>query len=89
MADDKSVPSTPDPEIVTLVAALIRDVLTIGATLGVVHGVYSDSVISIIAGAIVGVGSIVWSLYQKYSAKRRDHEGSVLSAARGVALQAN
>jgi hypothetical protein len=48
MADDKSVPSTPDPEIVTLVAALIRDVLTIGATLGVVHGVYSEGFIVIV-----------------------------------------
>jgi hypothetical protein len=80
-------PSAPNPEITTLVAALVRHLLTIGATLGVVHGVYSDSTVSIIAGALVGIGMVGWSLYQKVAAKRADHAGSVASAMRGVAVQ--
>jgi hypothetical protein len=85
--DDDVVPSTPDPAVETLVAALIRHILTILATLGVVHGTISDSTISIIAGAVVGIGMVVWSLYQKFAAKRADHTGSVISARAGVAVQ--
>ena len=80
-------PSVSAPDITTLVGSLIRHLLTIGATLGVVHGTYSDSAVSIIAGALVGVGMICWALYQKIVAARADHAGSVASAQMGKAVQ--
>ena len=80
-------PSVPTPDVTTLVAALVRHLLTIGATLGIVHGVYSDSAVTTVAGALVAIGMICWSLYQKVSAKRADNAGSVESAKRTIAVQ--
>lgn len=82
------VPSSPDPQTTALVAALIRHALTIAAGFGLAVGTYSDSTITMVAGALVGIGAIGWSLYQKYAAAKLDHLGSSRSAASGVAVQA-
>ena len=75
--------SSPDPDLVTLVATLIRAILQLAAGLGIAVGAQSDSMITIIASAIVAIGTIVWSIVQKYRATQRDHAGSVASAAKG------
>ena len=82
-------PSTPDPETTTLVYALLRHVLTILATVGVLHGTYSDSTVQIVAGAMAGIGAIFWSIYQKWQAARLDHEGSVRSVAINAPVRAS
>lgn len=81
-------PSSPDPQTTVLVAALIRHVISFLSGLGLIHGVYSDSVIQTISGALVGIIMIGWSLWQKYQAARHDHEGSVKSAESGVPVRA-
>jgi hypothetical protein len=81
-------PSSPDPQIVTLVASLIRHVLTALAGAGIIASVtVSDSSLMLISSAIVGAGTVAWSLWQKLQAARHDHAGSVASAAGGVAVQ--
>lgn len=80
-------PSTPDPATVALVAALLRHLLTIAAGLGIGVGTYSDSTLTVIAGALCGVAGIVWSFYQKYSAARAAHRRAVMSAKAGAAVQ--
>lgn len=82
-----TVPSTPDPAIVTLVAALVRHLMTVLATLGVIQGVASDSSIMLVASALVGIAMAGWSIYQKIRAKEKDHEGNVLSAQAGKPVQ--
>ncbi len=82
-----AVPSSPDPDIVTLVGSLIRHLLTVLATLGVVHGVASDSAVTLVASALVGIAMTGWSIAQKVQAKQRDHAGNVLSAQAGRPMQ--
>ena len=82
------VPSTPDPEVTVLAAALIRHVITFLSAIGLLHGVYSDSMIQILAGAVLGIAMTGWSLWQKYQAARKDHAGSARSATTGNAVRA-
>jgi hypothetical protein len=72
--------STPDPAMVTLVAALIRHLLTIASGAGFAVGVHSDSTIAMAASGIVGAAAVGWSIVQKIRAARADHAGSVRSA---------
>jgi hypothetical protein len=74
-------PSSPDPATVTLVAALLRHLLTLLSGAGFLAGVtVSDSMLLTFASAGVGIGTILWSLGQKYRAAKADHLGSVMSA---------
>ena len=75
------VPSTPDPEMTTIVASLVRYTLTILATFGWVHGAYSDSAVQVVAGALVSIGMVVWSQLEHRRQAKLDHDGSVRSAA--------
>lgn len=77
------VPSTPNPQTTALVAALLRHILTILSGFGLTVGVYNDSTLTVIAGALVSVATISWSIYQKVQAARKDNAGSVRSAELG------
>jgi hypothetical protein len=74
------VPSTPDPQMVTLVAALIRHLLTIASGAGIAVGAYSDSSVAIAASGIVGAAAIGWSIIQKIRSARTEHASAVRSA---------
>jgi hypothetical protein len=74
------VASTPDPATVTLVASVVRSLLIIAGTLGLYHGAVSDSVATIIAGAIVVLAAAAWSLWQKFSEAKRTHAAAVRSS---------
>jgi hypothetical protein len=75
------VPSSPDPATVTLVAALLRHILTLLSGAGFLGGlVINDGALLTIASSLVGFAMIAWSLYQKFQAKSKDHAGSVMSA---------
>ena len=80
-------PSTPDPSLRVLVETAVRSVLLLLGSIGLWHGAASDSLISLIAGAVIAVGSLVWSLVEKYQAAHRDHVGSVESARTGTAVR--
>lgn len=75
-----TAPSSPDPDTVTLVCAVIRALLQLASGLGLAVGTYSDSTVTLIASAIVAIGTVAWSLYQKIRAKQKDHLGSVATA---------
>ena len=72
--------STPDPQTVTLVMGVLRHLLTIAGAVGFYHGTVSDSILQIVAGSVVSIGMICWSIWQKYRAAQADHAGSVRSA---------
>lgn len=81
------MPSTPDPALVTLVAALIRHALTLLSGAGILGGlVINDGALLTIAGSLVGLATVGWSIYQKVAAKKADHLASLLSARTGVAV---
>jgi hypothetical protein len=75
------VPSTPDPEMTTLVASLVRDALMILSTFGWVHGAFSDSAVQVVAGALVSICTVLWSQLEHRRLAKLDHDGSVRSAA--------
>jgi hypothetical protein len=75
-----TVPSTPNPAILTLVEDLVRSVLLLLAGFGVYHGTTSDSLVFLVSSAVVAIGTALWGIYQKIHAKQVDHAGNVLSA---------
>jgi hypothetical protein len=85
--DPPTVPSTPSPEITALIATLIRHILTFLSGVGVISGVYSDSAITLLASALIGIAMAGWALYQKIQAARKDHVASVISAETGTPVK--
>jgi hypothetical protein len=82
------VAATPDPQVTTLVAALLRHLLTIASGAGITVGAVNDSAIAVVASGIVGAATVGWSIWQKIRAARADHAGSVRSAQTGQAVKA-
>lgn len=86
--DAPVVPSTPDPTITAMVAMLLRYVLAAASTAGVYHGLMPDaSVLSAVAGGLVGAATLVWAIYDRIMTKRRAHEAAVASASKRVPVQ--
>lgn len=96
MADTIVVPSTPDPQTVTLIAGQVRNILAGLSGMGLIGGVWasmSDNQISLIVTAGLSVVSVVgwvvsgvWSWWQKNKAAHDDHANSVASAQAGTAV---
>jgi hypothetical protein len=80
-------PSKPDPMLVSYVVIILRYVLTGLAGLGLYHGVVDSSVLSIIASAVVGIGSALWAIYEMVQHKRATHQAAVASAKQGTPVQ--
>lgn len=81
-------PSSPDPATVTLVAALLRHLLTLLSGAGFLGGlVINDGMLLTIASSLVGVAAIIWSLWEKFRQQKRDHIGSVMSAEMRAPVQ--
>jgi hypothetical protein len=76
----RTIPSTPDPALMTLVESAVRSILLLLSGLGVYHGVASDSLVFLISSAVIAIGTALWGIYAKYRDKRADHAGNVLSA---------
>ncbi len=86
MAD--TIPSTPDPQIQTLVYTAIRAVLQILGTFGITWGAtVSGAQWEMIAGALAVLIGIGWSFWQKIQAARANHAGNVASATVGAPVQ--
>jgi hypothetical protein len=85
--DPKTVPSTPSPEVTTLVASLIRLILMVLSTLGFAGGVVSDSTITLLASALVGIATFGWEIYQEIQAARKGHVASIISAETGTPVK--
>lgn len=82
------VASDPSPSAVALVTAFIRQILPLAAGAGFMWAktVTADQT-TMIATALVAVGSLGWSLWQKIVAARREDVIANESAARGVPVQ--
>jgi ABC-type nickel/cobalt efflux system permease component RcnA len=81
--DPTFVPSTPNPQTVTLVASVIRSVLALLSGAGIVAGSATnipDSTLTLYASIAVGLGTAAWSLWQKFRAAQMAHAGAVKSA---------
>lgn len=89
MTEYNYVPATDDVALRLQVAAVIRDILTVLATLGVVHGAVSDSVVSILAGVVIEIGSLGWALWERAQQAKKDRAGSVQSAALKIPVRAS
>jgi hypothetical protein len=85
MAD--TFPSTPNPEMVSQVAVILRHLITAASTLGLADGAYSDSTLTMAASALVLLGNTAYALYDLWKKKRLDHAGNVLSARMGKPVQ--
>lgn len=71
MTDSITLPPLPDTATVAQVAGLVRHILTTLAGMGIMAGfTISDSNLMIFCSAGVWLGTIVWSLWQKFEAHR-------------------
>ena len=76
-------PSTPDMSTVAIVAQIIREVLMLASGLGLAFAVHflstatAEATITLIASAAVGIGSGIWTLYERIQAKRHAHVAAV------------
>lgn len=82
-----TVPSTPDPAIATLLATLLRYLLTAASAAGIYHGAIGDSTLSIIAGALVGAGTAAWAIWERFRIAQHTHEVAKASAVAGIPVQ--
>ncbi len=83
-----TIPSTPDPQIQTLVYTAIRAGLQILGTFGVTWGLtVSAAQWEIVAGAIAVLIGTGWSFWQKIQAARAAHASNVASATVGAPVQ--
>lgn len=80
-----SDPSTPNPQLTTLIYTLLRAVLTILGALGVGFGsTMSNSTLMTISGALAVIAGLVWSFIDKVQAARAAHKSAQLSALAGA-----
>jgi hypothetical protein len=81
-----TIPSTPDPELTTLVGVMVRAVFYCAGTATTIFGGTCSfcgagaNAAMLLAGPLVLVGTAAWALWQQIQAKRRDHANSVASA---------
>lgn len=82
MSDDGfTVPSTPDPQLTALVAMLLRYVFAGLSTLGLYHGATDGSMLSLLAGVLVGGATVIWAIVERIKTARKIHATAVASAA--------
>jgi len=79
-------PSTPNPQMTTLVYTALRALVTIAGALGLGVGAATDTVLMTVSGAIVTLVGVVWSFVQKYRASSAAHDSAVASAAAGTPI---
>ena len=85
---DTPMPSSPDVTWQTLMYTLIRSVLMVTGMLGVTAPSWANaSSLWTLAGALVVLGTSIWSLVQKVMAQRAAHENAVVSANVGAAVK--
>lgn len=84
-----AVPSTPDPDLQTLVYTAIRAALTILGAIGISTPAWASnpSALWAVAGAVALLVSVGFSFYQKFQAARAAHAAAVASAASGKPLK--
>ncbi len=88
MTVDDLVPSTPDPQIQTLVYTAIRAALQILGTFGVTWGLtVSAAQWQIVSGALAVLIGLGWAFWQKIQAARAAHAAALLSASVGAPVQ--
>ena len=83
---DNTIPSTPNPQITALVAAVLRAIVTILGSVGITIGV-TDSTIATVAGAIALVIGVAWTIYEQFRQAKLRHAAAVASARGAKAVQ--
>jgi hypothetical protein len=85
---DALVTSTPNASYDEIALALVRGVVQIASGFGFTWALtVSGSQETMIATGLVMIATLVWSTWQKISAARAAHAGSVASAKAGTALK--
>jgi hypothetical protein len=83
------VPSSPNPTSGVLIGTAIRAALMVAGPSLAAHGVsVDDATGQAVAGAVMTLGGIGWSFWQKYRQAKLDHEGSVASAEMRMPVKA-
>lgn len=78
-----TIDSTPSPQMATVIMALLRAVIIIGGSMGVITAEYTDAQLMPLAGALALIGGIAWQVYEQWRQARVRHS-SVVAAAKGA-----
>lgn len=87
MANNQTMDAIPQPQLATLIAAAIRAVITILGVFGLTHGVYTDTQIMALAGALATIVGVSWTFYEQYRQAKLRYAAAVASARAGKAIQ--
>lgn len=88
MSDRELVGSTPYPSYVQIVAGLVRGILQLASGFGFTWALtVSGDQATMIATAIVGVVTLGWSAWQKFSAARQLHMAALASARKRIPVE--
>lgn len=85
-ATNETIDSTPNPQAVTVVMAVIRAVLIALGAVGVTVSLDSNTAM-LLASAIVTIGGVVWQLWEQWRQARMRHDAAVASAKGAKAIQ--
>ena len=86
-APSNEIPSTDSPQAITMVAAILRIILTILGSTGIVIGTTSDQQITAVASGLVVVAGFVWEIFEQVRQQSMRHSAAVMSARRGYPVQ--
>jgi hypothetical protein len=78
-----TIDSTPNPQMVTLVMALLRALIIILGAAGVTTAEFTDAQLMPLAGALAVIGGLSWQFYEQFRQARIRH-ASVVASARGA-----
>jgi hypothetical protein len=81
------IDSTPSPQNITIIMALLRAAIIILGAAGVTTAEYTDAQLMPLAGALAVIVGLSWQVYEQFRQGRIRHDAAVASAKGGTAVQ--
>lgn len=82
-----TIDSTPNPQVIAIIMALIRAGLILFGAVGLVTTHYTDAQIAGVSGALAAIIGIGWQVYEQFRQARLRHAAAVASARGARAVQ--
>jgi hypothetical protein len=81
------IDSTPSPQNITIIMALLRAAIIILGAAGVTTAEYTDAQLMPLAGALAVIFGLSWQVYEQFRQGRMRHDAAVASAKGAAAVQ--
>lgn len=82
-----TIDSTPNPQAIVVIMAVLRALIVILGAAGVMTAQYTDAQLMPLAGALAVIGGLGWQVYEQFRQARMRHDAAVASAKGATAVQ--